>query len=175
MQLHETRAGHREVTDGGEQPTSHRGRVVALREPFGVHGRPVEPAVVAGVAGLGRPVGIRRQAHLVPHPQHRDAAPSQHERVRQGEAPDGQVDGRGIDRPFSLDKRRERRRHAADAASWQRRWQVHAVVVGTGGRDYSAAAASRASRLASIDQICTISVLWYARSLTLPWWRPVPR
>ena len=49
------------------------------------------------------------------------------------------------------------------------------LVAGTGGRFRNACTASRTSRVASIDHTCTINELWYARSLTLPWCRPLPR
>ncbi len=53
--------------------------------------------------------------------------------------------------------------------------QIHAVLAGAGGRERSADVASATSPAASTDQTWTMRELWYARSLTLPWWTPRPR
>ena len=61
-------------------------RVPAALDDLPRHPRPVHPAVVVGVRGVVGPAGVVEQAELVAHPDHRQPAEAEHDRVSQQDA-----------------------------------------------------------------------------------------
>ncbi len=72
-------------------------------------------------------------------------------------------------------RRRPRRRPPSRCRRGSARTSPRPSWSGPAAALRSACAASVASRSASIDQTCTMRLLWYARSLTLPWCGARPR
>ena len=84
-------AGGDQPPQPGPQAALDGGRIVAALGRLPVHRRPVHPAVVVAVGGVGLPLVVVAQPELVAHVDQRQAAVGERDRVEQQHAADGEL------------------------------------------------------------------------------------